>query len=273
MKSIIRHTIPIALLLASATQPALAHRAWILPSTTVLSGDTPWVTFDAAVSNNLFFPNHRATSLDSIEAIAPDGKKVEIQNGSEGKFRSTFDLELAQEGTYRIAATRGGFGAFWKEGEERKRWRGTPEEFQKAGLQNKDGIRVSESFSRVETFVTSGQPSKTALKPTGKGLEIVFTTTHPNDLFSGEETTFTLHLNGKPAANVEVAIIKGNDRFRNDAGETSVKTNEKGEFSITWKEAGRYWLETSVSEEGGEIEGVPFSKRASYAATFEVLPE
>lgn len=273
MKSIIKHTLPAALLLALTAQSTQAHRSWILPSTTVLSGDKPVVTFDAASSNNLFFPNHRATSLESIKAIAPDGKEVEIQNGAEGKIRSTFDLELAQEGTYRIAAIRDGFGAFWKEGEERKRWRGTKEEFEKEKLEGKKDVRVSESISRVETYVTTGAPSTTALQPIGKGLELVFTKTHPNDLFSGEEATFTLHLNGKPAAGIEVMIVKGNDRFRNDAGEEKVTTNEKGEFSITWKEAGRYWLEASVSEEGGKLNGIPFSKRASYAATLEVLPE
>lgn len=273
MKNIIKNTLPAALLLALAVQSTQAHRAWILPSTTVLSGDKPVVTFDAAVSNNLFFPNHRATDLKSINAIAPDGKEVEIQNGAEGKIRSTFDLQLSQEGTYRIAATRGGFGASWKEGEERKRWRGTKEEFEKEKLEGKDDIHVSENTSRVETFVTTGAPSTTALQPTGKGLEIVFTKTHPNDLFAGEEATFTLHLNGKPAADTEVTIVKGDDRYRNEAGEITVKTNDKGEFSITWKEAGRYWLEASVTEEGGKLNGVPFSKRATYAATFEVLPE
>ena len=34
---------------------AHAHRAWMLPSATVLSGNEPWVTVDAAVSNDLFY--------------------------------------------------------------------------------------------------------------------------------------------------------------------------------------------------------------------------
>lgn len=34
---------------------AEAHRAWMLPSATVLSGDDPWVTVDAAISNDLFY--------------------------------------------------------------------------------------------------------------------------------------------------------------------------------------------------------------------------
>ena len=32
---------------------AQAHRAWMLPSATVLSGEEPWITVDAAVSNGI----------------------------------------------------------------------------------------------------------------------------------------------------------------------------------------------------------------------------
>ncbi|MBL8704984.1 MAG: DUF4198 domain-containing protein [Rhodospirillales bacterium] len=35
-----------------------AHRAWLLPSATVLSGSDNWVTIDAAVSNDLFYFEH-----------------------------------------------------------------------------------------------------------------------------------------------------------------------------------------------------------------------
>lgn len=35
-----------------------AHRAWLLPSATVLSGTDNWVTIDAAVSNDLFYFEH-----------------------------------------------------------------------------------------------------------------------------------------------------------------------------------------------------------------------
>ena len=122
-------------------------------------------------------------------------------------------------------------------------------------------------------MVTSGEPSTGALKPTGKGLELVIGENHPNDLFAGEKSKFVLHLNGKPAANVTVTLVKGDDRYRNEAGETTVTTSADGGFEITWGEAGRYWLNATVEGEGGEMDGVPFSRRASYTATFEVLPE
>ncbi|MGJ8671319.1 DUF4198 domain-containing protein [Rubritalea sp.] len=273
MKILSTSTIAAFALVVSSTHTLQAHRAWILPSTTVLSGESPWVTFDAAASNNLFFPNHRALSPEALIAIGPDGKPVTLQNAKQAELRTTFDLELTQPGTYKIFTSRLSFGASWKEGEERKRWRGTKEEFAKQELTKKTDISTTSSFSRIETFVTSGAPTTNILKPTGKGLELLFDKTHPNDLFSGEAATFTLHQDGKPAANTEVSITKGNDRFRNEEGTITVTTDDKGTFTVTWPSAGRYWLNSESSQDLGAPDGVPLSKRASYTAVFEVLPE
>jgi len=272
--------------LVALSSPALAHRFWILPSSTVLSGEEPWVTFDAAVSNNLFFPDHVAPPLEAFKAIGPDGQPVELQNGSKGKYRTVFDLALGKEGTYKVATVREMILATWKEGEETKNFRGNEAEFKAAALEGKPELKVTNSYSRVETFVTRGEPTKEALKPTGKGLEIVFDQAHPNDLFAGEKSTFVLQLNGKPAAGVKVSVIKGDDRYRSEAGEISATTNDKGEFEVTWPEAGRFWLNAAVgagAPQGGapKGEGKPqggppkggAGPRSAYTAVFEVLPE
>jgi len=52
---------------------ANAHRTWMLPSATVLSGNDPWVTVDAAVSNDLFYFEHFPLRLDGLQVTAPDG--------------------------------------------------------------------------------------------------------------------------------------------------------------------------------------------------------
>ncbi|MCW1923201.1 DUF4198 domain-containing protein [Luteolibacter arcticus] len=251
--------------LVTLSSPALAHRFWILPSSTVLSGEEPWVTFDAAVSNNLFFADHVAPPLEAFKAIGPDGQPAELQNGAKGKYRTVFDLALTKEGTYKVATVREMTLASWKEGEETKNFRGSAAEFKAAALDGKPELKVTESYSRVETFVTRGEPTTDALKPSGKGLEIVFGQTHPNDLFAGEKATFVLHLNGKPAAGVKVSVIKGDDRYRSEAGEITATTNDKGEFEVTWPDAGRFWLNAAVVGDGGA--------RSVYTAVFEVLPE
>ena len=50
MKTTLKKSLGIAALLALTAVPASAHRFWIIPSTSVLSGDDQWVAFDAAIS-------------------------------------------------------------------------------------------------------------------------------------------------------------------------------------------------------------------------------
>lgn len=259
-------------LLALLIQPSLAHRAWLYPSTSVLSGDGDWVTFDAAISNNLFFPNHHAFPLERVAVTGPDGAAVEIKNGAEGEYRTVFDVQLTQPGTYRTAAVYTSLSASWKEGGEAKRQRGSQEELVALVSQDKEELAFSENASRVESFVTLGAPSETALAASGKGLEIVFADTHPNDLFAEEAANFVLHFNGAPAANVEITVIRGDDRYRNEPGEIKVTTDTEGKFSVTWPEAGRYWINAETEGEAAQLEGKPLKKRASYTAVLEVLP-
>ncbi len=273
MKTTLKKSLGIAALLALSANPVLAHRFWIIPSTSVLSGENQWVTIDAAISNNLFFPNHVSAPLEAMTVTGPDGKPVEIQNGKQGKLRTTFDIELTQPGSYKIATVREMFSAQWKEGAEVKRWRGPVADFAKQELKGKPELKVFENHSRVETVVTSGEPSNVALKPTGKGLELVIGDNHPNDLYAGEKASFTLHLNGTPAANAKITLVKGDDRYRNEPGETVITTDAKGAFQVSFSEAGRYWLNATQETEGGNFEGVPLGRRVSYTTTFEVLPE
>lgn len=264
-------SILLATLAIFGLQTVQAHRAWILPSSTVLSGGETWVTFDACSSNNIFFVNHRPMRTDSITATAPDGKPVELQNLTEGALRTTFDLELKQEGTYAVGVIRSGLMAFWREGEERKRWTGTKEELISQAITKKEGVRISDGGSAIISYVTLGKPSP--VTSTGKGLEVTFKDSHPNDLFAKETSNLVFQLNGQPAANLEVSIIRDGDRYRNDVEEIKLKTNEKGECSVTWPVAGRYWLNTSAEGEGETIDGASVSKRASLALTLEVFPE
>ena len=52
-------------------------------------------------------------------------KPVAPQNVTKSRSRSTFDLELRQAGTYRIAVAEDAVMARWEEDGKPKRWRGT----------------------------------------------------------------------------------------------------------------------------------------------------
>ncbi|GAA5077754.1 DUF4198 domain-containing protein [Lysobacter panacisoli] len=262
-----------AALVAALSLPfaAQAHKAWLQPSQTVLAGNNPWVTVDAAVSNDLFYFNHVPLRTDNLTITAPDGSTVAPQNSATGKYRSVFDVELKQTGTYRIGVVNNYVIGQWEENGQPKRWRGTVAEFATGVPKDAKKLQVSQSVSRVETFVTNGSPSETALKPSGEGLELV-PVTHPNDLFAGEAATFRLQIDGKPAAGLDVEIVRGNTRYRNAQDELKVKTDAKGEFSVTWPEAGMYWLEATSEDKKTSVPQAK-QRRLGYVATLEVLPQ
>lgn len=251
--------------------PASAHRRWVLPSTFTLSGDEQWITVDAASSNDLFFPNHRPFPLADIAVIAPDGEALPVEGGWTGEFRSSFDLKLDQQGTYRISGGRGAVTARWQENGENRQARGDVASLREQGVFERDGVSFSYNDSRVETFVTLGAPTETALAPTGRGLELQ-PVTHPNDVYEGEEATFKLLANGAPAAGLDVVFIADHDRYRDDLGEIHVTTADDGGFSVTFPGPGRYWMDVSAESEAVTIDGVEMPARMSYSATFEALP-
>jgi uncharacterized GH25 family protein len=254
--------------LACGAFSAQAHNVWLLPSTTVLS-KAEWVTVDAAVSNDLFYFNHFPLGLDNLVVTAPDGAAVKPENSHRGKLRSVFDLNLTQTGTYHLAVVSSGLNATYKDkAGQPKRWRGTAEKFAAEVPADAQELKVTQSAGRIETFVTVGKPS--AIKPTGQGLELV-PVTHPNDLVKGEKATFAFHVDGKPAANLEVVLIAGSTRYRDKVGEIKATTDAKGEFSVTWPAAGMYWVDADAKDEKTSLPQAK-ERRLSYVGTLEVLP-
>ena len=258
-------------LAALAPLAAHAHRQWLLPSATVLSGNDAWVTVDAAVSNDLFYFEHVPMRLDNLVVTGPDGAAVKAENASTGKYRSTFDLHLTQPGTYRVAVINQGVFASWKEGGQTKRWRGTAEALASNVPANAQDLQVTENAGRVEAFVTAGKPSKQALSTTGRGLELA-PITHPNDLVAGDTASFRLLLDGKPASNLKVEIVPGGIRYRDKLNDMSVTTDADGKFSVKWPAPGMYWMEADVRDDKTSVKQAK-ARRAAYAVTVEVLPQ
>ena len=294
MKRTLSTSLSLALAIAAAAPfTALAHKQWLLPSATVVAGNDPWITVDAAVSNQLYYPDHVPMRLDNIAITAPDGSVRKPQNPATGKYRSVFDVQLAQEGTYRIANLNSGISARWDTPESLAAAakapagagpagpggpggpRGgflrnaSPEDLATKIPANAQNLQVTEGIGRVETFVTRGAPGTPA--NTGKGLELV-PVTHPNDLFAGEPATFKLTVDGAPAAGLEVEIVRGATRYRNAQDQIQVVTDANGQFSVTWPEAGMYWLEAST-QDGKTSVPQASQRRLSYVATLEVLPQ
>lgn len=269
-----------AIALAAALLPtANAHRGWLLPSATVLSGNEPWVTVDAAISNDLFYFEHNAMGLDNLVVFNPDGSKGAHENAGKGRYRSTFDVKLSQPGTYKIAVINNGANASFKVDGAQKRVRAATLEALAAQIPaNAQEVSVSVAASRNEIFVTSGKPTAKVLAPTGVGLELV-PVTHPNDLIAGETAQFRFVLDGKPAANLAITVIPGGIRYRDKLGEMKLTSDAEGKVSIKWPEAGMYWLSAAPARDADAPRGGPAgtlekpARRASYVTTLEVLAQ
>jgi len=257
--------------LAGLPLSAEAHRAWLLPSATVLANNE-WVTVDAAVSTDLFFADHNPLRLDGLVIVAPSGEAVQPENLATGKLRSSFDLKLAQPGTYKLTVVGDSLFATWKQGTETKRWRGSADAIAREVPADAQELRVTRAQSRSEAFVTAGKPSQRALQPSGVGLELV-PQTHPNDLVAGQGASFVFVLDGKPAAGLEVTLIQGGIRYRDKLDETRLTTDRDGRVTVNWPSAGVYWISAThgARTEGGSL--AEPARRASYSATLEVLPQ
>lgn len=250
-------------LLSSAVH---AHSAWLLPSSTVVS-KAQWITVDAAVSNDLFFFNHQPLSLEQLRVTGPDGASRTPENLLHGRLRSVFDLELRDKGSYRLGVVNEGLFASYQLAGENKRWRGSAADYARALPAGASALKLREMFSRVETFVTLGAPSP--LRAEGRGLEVL--PEHP-DLFSGETTHFRLTIDGQPAAGIEVSVLRGGSRYRNQPEEIRVQSDGEGRFAVTWPQPGMYWLEAESTDRKTTHPGAS-ERRLSYSATLEVLPQ
>ncbi|MBU2887099.1 DUF4198 domain-containing protein [Gilvimarinus agarilyticus] len=254
---------------------AEAHRFWVLPAATVLSGDDPWVTVDAAVSNDIFYFNHYPLKAHYLSVVKPDGSEGEMLNLAEGKHRTTFDLNLTEQGTYKVLMSSSGLQASWEdENGERKRWPGrgekpAPGDFEKQVPKKAKNLKVGYSSTKLESFITAGNPTDTVLALSNKGLEMQ-ASAHPNDLFTGEPVNLTFLMDGKAVPGVEVVIIPDGVRYRNSQQEIKLTTDKNGKVSVEWPQAGRYWLEAEYEDDQAQAPAT--TRSGKYIATLEVLP-
>ena len=265
----------IALALALASPFSQAHRVWIKPSTTSVSGDSEWITFDVAVANGIFHPDHFAYPAERLSVVSPSGEPVDIQNQQKLRYRSVFDVELTQSGTYKVFNASQSLVAFWKDEDgERHFWpgrgkTGTVEEFYKAVPQDANELNVMQTANRLETYVTLGAPIAGNNKLTGQGLELK-ALTHPNDAYTGEPIDFQFFMSGNEAQGTKVIVVKDGEKYRDTTSDVELVADEQGKISLQFDEPGMYWLEAEYEDDKAKAPAK--KRRASYVLVFEVLP-
>ena len=272
--------------LLSLPVAASAHRQWMVPSATVFSGKDPWVTIDAAVSNDLFFADHQPMRLDNVKVWAPDGTEGKIENSVTGRVRSTFEVKLDKPGTWKIGNSNTSLMGTYKlnglEGRVGGRGAGGPGgpggqgDPSRAPTVSADQIpaeasdvKLTEVSNRVEVYVSAGDPTTAIFKPTGKGLEFE-PVTHPDELVSGETASFRFLIDGQPAAGLKVTVVPGGKRYRNDDGARDFTAGPDGIVKIDWPTAGLYWINASVTDDKPTAPRAT-ARRMGYTTTVEVL--
>lgn len=261
----------LALTLATLTLPAQAHRPWLYPQQTMVEAKQAWVTIDGVISEGLFEVDHVAFKLDQAIITGPDGRTLPTPTPLTGRQRSSIDLQLPTDGTYRIAiVNKNVMGSYKDAGGAVKRVRTTEENLAKDVPAGAADLKLTRTFQRVETFVSANKPSDGALKPSGSGLELV-ALTNPTDLRSGESATWRFTLDGKALPNHPFSLVPGGVKHRGVLGEIRLSTDANGEAKVTLPAPGMYYLSAAypATRETAPADG----RRYSYAATLEVLPE
>ncbi|NDY93989.1 DUF4198 domain-containing protein [Ideonella livida] len=284
----------LALIATLGTLPAAqAHMTWILPNASHLDGKEATVSVDAAVSEDLFHFD-RALKLDTLVITGPDGQPREAENLSAARHRSSFDLKLVQDGTYRLSHVSRGLMGSWKQGSETKRFRGTAESFAKEVPAQAEILSLTATHTRHQTFVSKEQTGPLRFQPEGQGLEVL-PLGPVTDLSAGDTTRLQLLFNGQPLPGASLKLLRDGNRYRYKLGEQVLTSDAQGVVTLAWAEAGRYYLAIShgdrppappagATPSTGPSAAPPAPapgsagtrdkplQRASLAVTFEVLP-
>lgn len=158
----------IAIALAGAACAAQAHRPWMIANTSMVDsedGREAWVTIDAAVSENLFDADFIPLRLDGLTVTGPDGVTVPAPAAFVGKHRSTVDIPLPKDGTYRITLAVDKVMGSYKVNGDTKRFRATAQTFKNQIPPGAVDVRTSTTHQRQNTFVTLGKPGSAAHPP------------------------------------------------------------------------------------------------------------
>ncbi|BFM13059.1 DUF4198 domain-containing protein [Simiduia litorea] len=234
------------LALCCAVSAAHAHKRWLLPTDFSLS-DAEWISVDYTASNNVFYVD-KAMPLDDISVFSPSGKSEALVNPVQAKRRSSFELQIKDQGTYRI--TSGGkpmyFVAYTVLGsKEVKRARGPLDKLTRELPKDAKDVKYMASISRIETYVSLGQPTSAKLDQPEPGISLHIID-HPNALYADESAQFQFLMDGTPAKNLTVSVLPEGTRYRDQQAEKTYTTDADGKVSIAWQGAGRYLIEANV---------------------------
>lgn len=257
---------------ALAGSTAYAHDYWLLPNEYVASSDTAkWITVDVTASNTIFVAD-KGFSLDDLTISAPQGESERLAHYFKGKRKSVFDLNLEDEGTYRLRLQDTTFFTFYEMPGSDRMYRIKADKLQRKVLlpEGAENAETLEIHGKSTTYVTRRAPSSENLKLQNKGLELDFEV-HPNDVVSGEAFNFVVLLDGKPVTQkMLLEITPDGTHYRDQRGELALKPDAEGNVSFTPAQPGRYLLKAELAQEESGVRADILEHRLFL--TFEAQP-
>lgn len=249
-----------------------AHDYWMLPNEYSTSSDkAKWITVDVTASNTAFIAD-KSYPLTGIKTKSPDGLEKKIDGYHRAKRKSVFDLELTQEGTYRLRETDNTYFTFFKKANgERGRIRADKQQRVEKLPKNATDVETVYNQGKSSAYVTRKAPSFKSIQPQNHGLELAFVS-HPNDLVVSEPFEFKVLLDGKPyLGEMFLEVTREGTLYRDARNGQQLARNSQGEVSFKAAQAGRYLLKAELDKETSNPKADVESH--SLYLTFEVQPE
>ena len=236
--------------LSCAAGAAFAHDIYIWPSFFSVSMETPWdVPVDITASHTTFRPDF-AMGSDGLEVYGVDGARIRrVGAFFEGARRSTFDLPIADQGTYALKYRSGPryiTSYVIGRSDEPKRARGDK---QTADVPAKArDVKTTAYLSVGMAYVTNNAPTDAVLEPSGTGFEVV-PVTHPADYVTGEEIVLSLMRDGEPVSGQDVVIELEGPQYRDQPVVFELQSDGSGNVSFTPEHGGRYMTKVLAERE------------------------
>ena len=223
-------------LLLVGSLSAYSHTPYLAPgSFDPMNGGL--VTLDAAFGEAFFVPEVVFDNSE-FQVLNPDGKTVPADTVQRLKTRAVVEHHLAAgKGTYRFS-TGPRLGAIFRtwEVDGKQESSRDPAKVVPAGAKM---LVHYQSLSVSEAYITDGAPTQAALKPYGKGLELV-PSTHPSDLYTGEKFEFTVLYDGKPLAAQKIDFHLASGDRGSEKPAATLTTDAEGKASFDLDKAGNY---------------------------------
>lgn len=255
------HSAVLLLSMTGATA-AQAHMPYVLPTLFDL-GKGDHVTVEAAFAEEAFLPEVAMRDAP-FQLVGPDGAQLPTGTVTHLRDLSIFEATTPADGTYRVtsgqrAGRKGKMFMLAGKWEMRGEGGAPPANAQQVDVQ---------SMTLAEAYVTRGQPTVTALRPVGVGLEIQ-AITHPNGIVAGSDASFALLFDGKPLADADITLFRSAGLYDGRKVAGQFKSGVDGRFRLTAQDAGTYLI--LVRHRGAAPAGSETPYRSyTYTLTFDV---